>query len=381
MAIVGVAIGSAGLLISLSIVHGFKSAIEEKILGFGTHVSIETYGGMPIYRADTLQSWLSDAPYIDKIEPVIYGQGMIQSSNGVEGTFIKGVGDDGDLSDLRNYMVSGEYSLDYYEDGVPGIIIGSRLARNLNAVPNTSLFLFTIRGSSVSSNLPEIQHFRVRGIYQTGIDQFDDVMVIIPIKHARNLFGIVEPAATQLDIRVTDIEHIRPLDEWLGENLDFPYVNISIYTRYNNIFAWVNLQKQTIPLVIGVMIIVAAFNLIGTILMMVLERIRDIGILKMLGSADNQIRNIFLFEGLFVGFCGLAIGISLAIMFNWAQATYGIIPLSEENYYMSTAPVQPRLTDFIWVSLITMVLCTLASWIPSRVAARLNPLEVTRFGK
>lgn len=382
MAITGVAIGSAGLLIALSIVHGFKSVIEDKITGFGTHITIETFAGMPIYRADTLATWLKNVPDIRDVQAVVYGQGMIQSGDFVEGTFIKGVGEQGDLSDLRNYIIEGTYDLGPQgPTGIPGIVLGSRLVRNLNTSIGSSIYIYAIQGIPSPSNLPEIQQFRLTGIYQTGIDQFDDVLTLIPIDNARRLFGLASPAASHVDIRVTGIDKIRTVDDYLSEYIDFPYINISLYTRYNNIFAWINLQEQTIPLVIGVMIIVAAFNLIGTVLMMVLERIRDIGTLKMIGTGNKQIRNIFLLEGFLVGFFGLILGIGIALFFNWMQATYGIIPLSEENYYMSTAPVEPHLFDFIIVGVVTMTLCILASYIPSRVASRLDPLEVSAFGK
>jgi lipoprotein-releasing system permease protein len=128
------------------------------------------------------------------------------------------------------------------------------------------------------------------------------------------------------------------------------------------------------------MVVVAAFNLIGTVLVMVLERTRDIGILKAMGTRDKVVRAIFLYEGIIVGITGLLIGITLSLAFYYLQTTWQIIPLSEENYYMSTAPVEPHLIDFLIVSAVTMLLCALASWIPARVASRLNPLQVIHFG-
>jgi lipoprotein-releasing system permease protein len=382
MAIGGVAVGSAGLLIALSVVHGFKQTIEEKILGFGTHISIETYAEMPVYRADTLITWIGqNIPEVQQIQPVIYGQGMIQAGSMVEGTFVKGVPESGDLSDLNTYITQGVYDLSQQESGFPGLVMGARLARNLNAEIGNSVFIYAIKGIPSSSNLPEIQQFTLTGVYQTGIDRFDDVMVLIPIERARTLLDVRAPAASQVDIRVSQIQDIRKAEQSIRDAIDFPYYSQTVYDRYSNIFAWINLQEQTIPFIIGAMILVAAFNLIGTVLMMVLERIRDIGILKMLGTSDRRIRNIFLLEGFMVGFIGLLIGVGIAILFNWLQAEYAIIPLSEENYYMSTAPVAPRLSDFVLVSMVTMSLCMAASWFPARVAARLNPLTVTRFGK
>lgn len=136
-----------------------------------------------------------------------------------------------------------------------------------------------------------------------------------------------------------------------------------------------------IPLVISVMIIVAAFNLIGAVLMMVLERTKDIGILKTIGGKSTLIRKVFLLEGVMVAGIGLLIGISITLIFAYLQLEYQIIPLSEENYYMSYAPVELRFFDFVITSVITITLCALASWLPARIAAKTDPLKVIAFGR
>ncbi|MEX2404219.1 MAG: ABC transporter permease, partial [Balneolales bacterium] len=381
MAITGVAVGVAGLLIALSIVHGFKSVIQEKILGFGNHISVMTYTEDPLYRADTVMTKLEDIPDIADLQEAIYGQAMVQTSEYVEGSFVKGVSPEGDLSDIHQYVNEGKYDFDENEEGLPGVVIGSRLARNLNASIGSVLTTYTIQGIPSPVNMPEIIQFHIAGIYQTGVDMFDDLLVLMERDYARALFNIAPPKASQIDIQVGNLDQIDEVDERINDALPFPYYTETIYQQYSNIFAWINLQEQTIPFVIAVMIIVAAFNLIGTILMMVLERTKDIGILKTMGADNKSIRSIFMMEGLIVGLTGLIIGIGLSLLFYWLQATWQIIPLPEETYYMSAAPVEPHMFDFVIVSAITMLLCTLASWIPARVAAKMNPLSVITFGR
>ncbi|MBP3192916.1 ABC transporter permease [Natronogracilivirga saccharolytica] len=381
MAVAGVAIGSAGLLIALSIVHGFSSVIQEKILGYGTHISISTYADDPLYRSDTLAVYLQDIPGVDDSQAVIYSQGMVQTRDFAEGTFIKGVDRDGDLSNIRQYIRDGEYNLGPNEEGLPGAVIGARLARNLDASPGSVITAYAIRGMPTPLNLPQIQQFHVSGIYHTGIDQFDDVLMLVDVDYARGLFEMPPPRATQVDLRVADLDEIEKVSALLSDRLPFPYYTETIYERYRSIFAWINLQEQTIPFVIAVMIIVAAFNLIGTVLIMVLERTRDIGILKTMGANDKSVRSIFLIEGIIVGIAGLLIGIFLSLAFYVIQDTWQVIPLPEESYYMTAAPVQPRWFDFVLVSTITLILCALASWLPARVAARLNPLSVISYGR
>ena len=381
MAIAGVAIGAGGLLIALSIVHGFKSTINEKIVGFAPHVTVHSYTGDPIFRADTLQAHISRLPGVDRVQPVAMGQVMIQASRDVSGTLIKGVPEAGDVTNLRTYISRGDYDLAVQESGLHGIIIGSSLARTIGADIGDRVTVYAIDGLPTPFNTPEIRQYTLTGIYQTGIARFDDNFALANIQTVRTLFGLGSNHANSIEINVTNTNRIEETYSVIREETQFPFVAESIFQRYRNIFAWVDLQEETIPLVIGVMIIVAAFNLIGTVLMMVLERVKDIGILKTMGAKSKAIRKIFLLEGLFVAVSGLVIGIGISLLFYFIQTTYNIIPLSEENYYMSTAPVEPHMLDFIIVSAITIILCALASWLPARIAAKTDPVQVLSFGK
>ncbi len=381
MAITGVAVGSAGLLIALAIVHGFKLTIEEKILGFGNHITVHTYTTQPIFRADTLSTFIADIPGVDAAQPVIYGQGMVQAGQLVEGSFVKGVDRDGDLSDVRSYIISGTYDLTQQETGRPGLVMGARLARSLNASPGNTITVYTVRGGLSANNMPEIVQFTLTGIYETGIDKFDDTLVLVDRTFAYRLFNIEPPVADQIDIRVSNLAAIEQVQQVLNETLPLPFYTENIYQAYSSLFAWINLQEQTIPFVIAVMVIIAAFNLIGTVLMMVLERTKDIGILKTMGAGDKQIRKVFIMEGLMVAVTGLVIGILLSLLFYYLQTTYEIIPLSQENYYMDTAPVHPKLSDFFLVTGVTLFLCWLASWLPARIAAATDPLRTIQFGR
>lgn len=381
MAITGVAVGSAGLLIALSVVHGFKSVIDNKVLGFAPHITVTTFSGSPIPRADTLMKDIQSYSEIARAQPVINGQTMIQSSTDVTGTLLKGVDRQGDVTDIRKYISRGSYDLSTDSSGIPGMVLGADLARSLNVDINSVLTAYTIDGIPSPLNSPEIQQFRLSGIYETGISQFDNILALVARPHAQKLFELSESSASAIEIRLKDQSKIGSFDKKLGEDLQYPYFTETIYDRYSSIFAWVDLQEETIPFVIGVMIIVAAFNLIGTVLMMVLERTRDIGILKTMGASDKSIRGIFLLEGLFVALTGLIIGISLSLVFAWLQSTYHIIPLSEENYYMAYAPVEPHMLDFFIVAGVTLLLCSLASWLPARIASKTDPLKVIAYGR
>jgi len=381
MAITGVAVGSAGLLIALSVVHGFKSVIDNKVLGFAPHVTVTSFGDRPIERADTLLKELDTYPEISEAQAVVNGQTMIQGVDAVTGTLLKGVDEKGDVTNIRDYITKGTYDLSTDSAGRPGIVIGSKLAHTLNVDINATLTAYTVDGLPSPLSSPEIEQFRLSGIYETGIGQFDDILALSARPYVQKFFLKSPEEASAIEIRLKNKSQIESLGKKLDGELSYPYFSETIYERYSNIFAWVDLQEQTIPFVIAVMIIVAAFNLIGTVLMMVLERTRDIGILKTIGASNKSIRGVFLLEGLFVAVVGLLIGISLSLTFAWLQSTYHIIPLSEQNYYMAYAPVEPHMLDFVLVTGVTLFLCALASWLPARIASKTDPLKVIAYGR
>lgn len=381
MAIIGVAVGSAGLLIALSIVHGFKSVINDKVMGFAPHMTVHSTVGDPLFRADTLETWLTEYPEVTAAQPVVLHDVMLQSSRDVSGSLIKGVAPEGDVTDLYTYIIKGEYDLAVDEEGRPGIILGEALASEIGAEPGRTVTAYTVEGIPTPFNTPEIVQFRLAGVYSTGIERFDDGFAIADIHHVRRLTRLGPLQATAIDIRLGDPGQIETVHRDLERSITFPYRIENIYQTHRNIFEWINLQEQTIPFVISVMVIIAAFNLIGTVLMMVLERIRDIGILKTMGAKSREIRRIFLYEGLIVASTGLLIGIGFATLFNWVQGTFKLIPLAEENYYMSYAPVEPHGIDFLIVAVVTLALCAAASWLPARVAAGTDPIKVLNLSK
>lgn len=380
MAITGVAIGSAGLLIALSIVHGFKSTINDKILGFAPHITVTTFTDQPIYRADTLSVFLDRFEEIESHQLVTQGQVMIQTKKGISGTLLKGISDPS-ISSFQEYLSKGSFNLAVDSTGFPGVIIGGDLAQTLEADVGSVVTIYTIKGVPTLSNSPEIQQFRVTGVYETGVDIFDGLYAISDRIFAQKLFDLRENQAHAVELKLVDYELIDTFNTRLDQQLSFPYYTETINARYGNIFAWVELQENMIPLVISVMIIVAAFNLIGAVLMMVLERTKDIGILKTIGGKSSLIRKVFLLEGLMVAGIGLIIGITITLIFAYLQLEFQIIPLSEDNYYMSYAPVELRFFDFIITSVVTITLCALASWLPARIAAKTDPLKVIAFGR
>jgi lipoprotein-releasing system permease protein len=381
MAIAGVTIGAGGLLIALSIVHGFRSTIADKLLGFAPHIKIAAFSSAPIYRTDTLLVTLKQFPQIKEAESVVTGQAMLQSPEGVTGTLVQGVSPTGDVTDLRSYIIKGRYDLSTDSSGLPGIVLGEGLAQELQTKIGDKIIAYTAKGIPTPLSSPNIQQFRLTGIYKTEISTLDKAFALTGRKYARKLFNMPPIYSSAIDLKLKKNDKIRSFNDKLSAALPFPYYTETIYEQFYGIFQWIKLQEQTIPFVISAMIIVAAFNLIGAILMMVLERTQDIGILKTMGANNSSIRTVFLLEGLLVGVTGLILGTGISLLFDWIQGQYHLIPLSAQNYYMTYVPVQPHWLDFVVVIAATIICCGLASWLPARIASKTEPLKTIAYGR
>lgn len=397
MSITGVAIGSAGLLIALSIVHGFKETIQEKVINFAPHITVTSFSNQPLYRADTLQTYLQDIEELSYVAPIIRGQVIIQFQEQITGAMLKGVPNVLDDPSVQPYLEASSNQTSTSEvalavspkaaasqSPVNGLILGQDIAQDLGVSIGDRIIVYSVTDKSTSDTFgsPELKQFHVSHIYNTGIEFFDGQYALANIEIVRELLSIPSPQAQDLELRIQNpsLSSIDAFDRVLDQKISFPYYSETIENRYGNLFAWVELQENIIPLVIGVMILVAAFNLIGAILMMVLERTQDIGVLRTLGATQQQIQRIFLAEGLWVSIIGLLIGMGISLAFVFLQSEFELIRLSEENYYMSVAPVSPHLLDFLIVPVVTIILCTLASWIPARIGARFDPLYAIKLG-
>jgi lipoprotein-releasing system permease protein len=385
MSITGVAIGSAGLLIALSIVHGFKETIQEKVINFAPHITVTSFSNQPLYRADTLQTYLQDLEGLTYVAPIIRGQVIIQFQDQITGVMLKGVPNVLDDPSVQPYLEAGTNPR-FPTSGTldNDLILGQDIAQALGVSIGDRIIVYSVTDKSTSDTFvsPELKQFHVSHIYNTGIEFFDGQYALANIEKVRELLSIPSPQAQDLELRIQNpsLSSIDAFDRMLDQKISFPYYSETIENRYGNLFAWVELQENIIPLVIGVMILVAAFNLIGAILMMVLERTQDIGVLRTLGATQQQIQRIFLVEGLWVSIIGLLIGMGISLAFVFLQSEFELIRLSEENYYMSVAPVSPHLLDFLVVPVVTIFLCTLASWIPARIGARFDPLYAIKLG-
>lgn len=378
--VVGITLGVTALIIALSILDGFEATIQEKIIGFDSHIQIDSYQTiLPNYKRvlPNIQKILN--PYVEEVNPYVSNLAIISSKYLQEGVSVKGILTDNKSLKLREKIVAGNYTFSLYNN--PAMIIGKKLADKLFVSVGDVVTIFALNKNQIPSpeNLPNIQKFAVSGIFESGMAEYDDVYAYTDLKTAQILFNIGDNVSGY-DIKLNDISRIDSLTTVLSKNLRYPHSVRSIFQKHRNIFTWIELQKKPIPIVLGLIILVAVFNIIGSLLMIVLEKTNAVGILKSLGALNSHISKIFVYQGFFLALIGILSGNLLAYILMSLQLKYNIISLPSSVYFTSTVPIILSSKIFIGVSIFTMLLCLTASFIPSYIASRIKPISSLRFG-
>jgi lipoprotein-releasing system permease protein len=360
IAVVGVTLGVAALIITLSVLGGFEHTIKENVISFTAHLQLVSFQNQLLPNANkTMEIVLSEYPEVKNIAPFLSREGMIRSANNTDGILIKGVDPRNDISAARTRMVEGSYNLDQKDRGLEGIILGRRLAQKLEIGVGDRVLLMSLGGSSVTLSQTRVMQFEVRGLYETGMAEYDETYTYVNLKNAQRLFA-VGPMVSGFDILVHDLDSLENLSQRLPERLGYPYYARTTYEMNRNLFTWIELQRKPIPIIIGLIIIVATVNIIGTLLMMVMEKGKEIGILRALGTNRKKLTGIFLAQGMIIASLGVLLGNIVAFLLCWLELQYRIISLPSGIYFMTHVPIELNPINFLLVSVLALLMCFLS---------------------
>ena len=375
----GVVVGVSTLILALSIVRGFSTEIKEKVIGFGAHVQVESIRDAPLEGAAALQETIQSVEGVVSVDAVIQEFVLLRKSESeIEGVSIWGT------QELPGYisqsMIAGESTFQSDEKGRPGVVLGAKLAKSLGAEVGTLVTAFSVTSATTPSAMsrPRLAQFHVAGIYETSLANFDEIYVFVDLARAVTLLDYEEDQVSRLDVRVeSGLDYTVAADRIDGQ-LEFPAIARPITDVYRSLFSWVKLQESIIPLIISIIIFVAAINIIGTLLIIILEKTSEMGVLASFGASASLRKRIFVRLGLYVGVVGVVLGELFAFVIAIIQLEFEVIPLPAEAYYMSAAPIEMSLFDFAWVGVLTILLCVASSYIPARYAAKIEPLKAIR---
>lgn len=381
-AVGGVAVGTGALLVATMIVRGFAREIEAKIVGFGQHIEAESMDGLPILAADSLAGAVAALPGVVAVRPAVLDFALLRASgraSAVDGAVLWGM----EASDQPFVSERTRGRFDFAEDasGRPGLVVGARLAERLGLDIGDRVTAFSTRGVGTDARMrPRVATFHVAGVFETGMGDFDDQFALTDRARVAALFDYPPGSATRLDVTLGDPDDADALAARINADIGAPLFARTIRDVYRGLFAWVDLQQRIIPLLMSILTIVAAFNIVGVLLMIVLEKAREIGTLLAVGASRRAIRRLFVLLGFLVGVAGSTLGALGALAFGVLQARFRFVPLPADAYFLDAAPVEIRLLDVALVVVASIVLCTLAAYLPARAAARLEPVRTIRLG-
>jgi lipoprotein-releasing system permease protein len=376
----GVAVGVMALLVVLSVMSGFHEDLQRKILGVNAHVVILDYRGA-MHDYEDVTEKLKDEKDIVSSAPFIMGQVLVSSGKRAHGVFLRGINPEMErkTTDIGRFMKEGKLENLNSKDGTPGIIIGSELANSIGVFKGDTINVLSPIGKiGPLGMLPKIKEFRVVGIFEVGMFEYDSNLVLTSLGSAQQFFDM-KGDVTGIQLRLADIYKAPLVREYIGEKLGFPFYAKDWMQMNRNLFSALKLEKFTMFIILVLIILVASFNIVSTLIMNVIEKKREIAILKAMGATDKGIMTIFVLQGFLIGLLGTIIGVTGGYLLCYILNTYQIIKLPADVYYLSHLPVKTKLSDFIAVSTSAIIISLLATIYPAWQAAKLNPVEPLRY--
>jgi len=385
LSIAGVTVGVMALIVVIAVMAGFESDLKQRILGVESHIVLMRHGGsFSDYRKISNQIDTLDG--VTAATPFIYTQIMLRSPSGVSGAVLRGIDPDSAGRVIKILKHSGLQNLKQFQGQgnskslMPGIILGKELARNLGVGEGDAVYLISSQGMiSPIGYLPAMKRFKVAGLFESGMYEYDGSLAYINLKDAQKILHM-EGAVTGIEVRVKDVYDARNIAEKIVSNLGFPYWAKDWMQMNHNLFSALKLEKTVMFIILALIVLVAAFNIASTLIMMVMGKTKDIAILKAMGAQDSSIKKIFIFNGMIIGFVGTTLGVCLGFIMCELLEKYKFIELPGDVYYISTLPVRLNPMDVLIIAAAALIICFVATLYPARQASKLNPVEAIRYG-
>jgi lipoprotein-releasing system permease protein len=383
ISVAGVAVGVTALLTVLAVMNGFENEIQTRIAGTDAHLVVTGEGVAGIAEPEPLLKKVLEDPGVSGAAPFTYAKAMVLHGKQAEGLVVKGV----DLAGERGVTTIAEHihpEMDSIPlattDGSPGIVLGAELAARLGVGVGDVVLLASLAGGAQlgAAVMPKLRPFTVVGTFASGLYTYDSAFGFLAIPAAQSFFELGS-ATTGVQAKLRDMNAAPRVAERLRRNLGPGPWRVNHWIEMNrNLFSWMRLEKTAMFVILALIVLVAAFNIVSTLFMVVLEKRRDIGVLKSMGATSTVVMRIFLIEGLLIGAAGTALGTALGSSLIAILRRYPLITLPGDVYFIERLPVRPEGLDFVAVIGAALVLCLLAAFYPAWRASRLDPVEAIR---
>jgi lipoprotein-releasing system permease protein len=374
------------MIAAVAIVTGFKQEIRNKVVGFGSHIQLTnfdsnlSYQTEPVPKEPEFLDELKNIPGIRHVQPFAIKAGIVKTQSDIQGLVLKGIDENFDWSFFEGSIIEGSSFKVTDTAYTEKILISSFLAKKMRLKTGDSFQMWFIDKS------PRLRKFNVSGIYETSLAEFDETFALADIKHIQRLNNWTEEQVSGLELSLVNFKNLEDIT-WKARDIAAPFVFEegsrikvrNIVENYPQIFDWLNLQDLNVIIIISLMLVVAGFNMISGLLILILDRTYMIGVLKALGGKNGMIRTIFMYQSAFLILRGLFWGNLLGIGLCWLQKKYELISLDPENYYLTTVPINLEALNIILINAGAMAAIMLFLVLPSMLVARISPAKVIRF--
>jgi len=398
ISIAGIFLGVAALIIVLAVMNGFENDLRNKILGINSHIVLMQYSGaMSDYQK--VMEKISEVDGVVASTPFIYTQAMLKNGGRTGGVVLRGMATDsapkvinlgrmqeGSLDNLSERHRSA-LKLSRENSELPGIVIGKELAKNMGLFLFETVNIISPMGMATPMGMiPRMKKFVVVGIFDSGFYEYDSTLAYLSLKDCQEFLNMGEHI-TGLEIKVTDIYKADTIAKSIEKKLGFPYWARNWMEMNKNLFSALKLEKRVMFIILSLIVLVAAFNIITTLIMVVMEKNKDIAILKSMGATSKSIMKIFIIQGMTIGAVGTLLGCigGLSVAFNlekisvFIEKIFGFKILPGDVYYLSQLPSQVNYSDVVIIVIGTVLICFLSTIYPSRRASSLDPAEALRY--
>lgn len=389
ISVLGVMIGVMTLNVVMAVMTGFEETLRDRLLGINAHVALVKSGDQ-LRDYEKLLDQVSAEQGVVAATPSIYGQLMLTSAGRVSGVVVRGVDPErvNRVVDVARYVKEGNLeSLKIQHplqvDGrrvlLPGVILGARLAGQLGVMVGDPVQAVSPLGSPTAMGvIPRVRRFLVVGLFDSGMNEYDSTLVYMSLADAQKFFELGN-AVTTIEIRVRDVYRAEDVAKRIQQRVGFPYWTEDWSRLWPNLFSALRLEKTVYFLVLLLMVLIGAFNIVSTLIMVVMEKRKDIAILQSMGATREGIRKIFLIKGSVIGAVGTSLGVVLGYVICLLIEKYSFIELPKDVFLISTVPVRIYFSNFLLVGFASLVVCLLASIYPARQAAKMDPVEIIRY--
>jgi lipoprotein-releasing system permease protein len=379
--VLGVAAGVCTLVISLAMNTGFRETLQDHLLSVTSHVSLTRPGSSGIHDYQSLANSLSGVPGVRTATPAVYQTVLMSFGGQARGIVTKGIDATSEKKNdeaLRK-LAAGKLDFSPDEDGVEGIVIGKQVAGDWKISPGDYVTLTSPQGRLTPFGLlPRTKRFRVTGVFDSGFYDYDANWCFLNLKAAQELAGTSD-VVNVIEFRLSNAEQAEQVASVVKERAG-PGFSVATWMEENRpLFRALRLEKLVTAIFIGLITFVAGLNILAVLSMTVTDKAKDVAVLLSMGARREQIRTIFLWQGVAIGACGTLLGLALGYTLAWTAGTWHWIPLDPQVYAVSYVPFHPNLLDGVWISIVAMAISVGATLVPARAAARLLPVEILRF--